>query len=187
MAVNAEPGESLLATLLRELTILVVEDHAAARDVMHLLLESLGARVSVAVDGREALDLLPQVRPDLVLTDLAMPRIGGRELLDRLRADPAHRDLPVVAVSGWPSSFESDMGAFDGRLDKPFDVQALATVLCRVLSRHHSIFFRQRRRLCHKCAQQQLHSRELRQRGARAVKRAAEARARARALLAGAA
>jgi CheY-like chemotaxis protein len=183
MARNVEPGERLLAALLRELTILVVEDHAGARDVTQLLLESLGARVAVAVDGRDALDLLPHVRPDLVLTDLAMPRIGGRELLDRLRADPAHRSLPVVAVSGLPASFESDKAAFDGQLDKPFDVQSLAAVLCQVICRHRPMFLRQQRRLCHEASQQRRHSRELRQLGARAVKRAEEARARGRALL----
>ena len=91
MVYISEPGGALFAALIRDLSILLVEDHVQAREVTQLLLEGLGARVVAAVDGRDALDRLPEAHPDLVLTDLAMPRLGGRELLDRLRADPLGR------------------------------------------------------------------------------------------------
>jgi CheY-like chemotaxis protein len=187
MARSSEPGGALFAALIRDLNVLVVEDHPEAREATQLLLESLGARVAVAVDGRDALDRLPRVRPDVVLTDLAMPRLGGRELLERLRADPVHRGLPVVAVSGWPLSFEAGGPGFDAHLEKPFDLASLAAVLSRVICRHRSVFGRQRRRLRHLAAQQRLHSQRLRQSGVRAVRLALEARARARALFATAA
>ena len=184
MARNVEPGFALLAALLRELTILVVEDDVAARDVTQLLLEELGARVVVAVDGRDALDRLPHVRPDLVLTDLAMPRVGGRELLDRLRADPAHRSLPVVAVSGGARSSEARAPAFDGHLDKPYDLRSLSAVLGRVICCHRSVFSGQCRRLRRRAALQRTLSQQLRGRSAKALKRAAQVGVTGRALLA---
>jgi CheY-like chemotaxis protein len=187
MAQFLDPGERLLAVLLRDLSVLVVEDHVEAREVMQLLLQSLGARVVVAVDGRDALDRLPDIHPDLVLTDLAMPRLGGRELLDRLRADPAHQGVPVVAVSGWPASFQGRGPAFDGHLDKPFDLQSLSAVLCRVICRHLPVFRRQRRRLRASAAWQRQQCRALRHASAMALKHAAAARARGRALFAPAA
>jgi CheY-like chemotaxis protein len=183
MAQISEPGGALFAVLIRDLTILVVEDHVEAREVLQQLLESLGARVVAAVDGRDALERLPEAHPDVVLTDLAMPRLGGRELLERLRADPVHGHLPVVAVSGWPASFGAGGPAFDGHLEKPFDLEALAAVLCRVICAHHRVFTRQRRRLRDAAVQHRRRCRSLRQNSATAVKQATEARARGRALL----
>jgi CheY-like chemotaxis protein len=184
MAHKLKPGDALLAALIRELTILVVEDHAEVRQVTQLLLEDLGARVVVAVDGRDAFNRLPRVNPDLVLTDLVLPRLGGRDLLDRLRSDPVHRTLPVIAMSGWPSSFEAGAAAFDGYLDKPFDLRSLATVLSGAICAHHVVFDRQRRRLCRWAEQQRAQSQWLRQSATSVVKQAAEARAKGRALFA---
>jgi CheY-like chemotaxis protein len=184
MARNVEPGFALLAALLCEFTILVVEDDAAARDATQLLLEELGALVVVAVDGRDALDRLPRVDPDLVLTDLAMPRLSGGELLARLRADPAHRSLPVIAVSAGPRPSKANAPVFDGHLDKPYDLRSLAGVLCRVICCHRRVFSCQRRRLCHLAAQQRRDAQRLRERGSRALKLAAAAQARGRSLFA---
>jgi CheY-like chemotaxis protein len=141
----------------------------------------------VAVDGRDALDRLHEATPDIVLTDLAMPRLGGRELLDRLRADPALQGVPVVAVSGWPASFEGRGPAFDGHLDKPFDLQSLSAVLRRVIRRHLPVFRRQHQRLRATAARQRQHCQTLRELSAMVVKEAAAARARGRALFATAA
>jgi CheY-like chemotaxis protein len=182
MAHISEPGGALFAVVVRDLAILLVEDHVQAREATQQLLESLGARVVPAVDGRDALDRLPEARPDLVLTDLAMPRLGGRELLDRLRADPVHRSLPVVAVSGWPASFEGNPPGFNAHLDKPFDLETLAAVLCRVICRDSLLFARQRRRLLDAAEEQRRHGQRLRQCSASVVRFAAEARARGRAL-----
>jgi CheY-like chemotaxis protein len=178
-----EPGGPLFAALIRDLTILLVEDHPQAREATQQLLEGMGARVIAAEDGRDALDRLSDARPDLVLTDLAMPRLSGRQLLDHLRADPVHRELPVVAVSGWPASFDGTPPAFDAHLDKPFDVESLVAVLCRVICRRRLVFRRQRRRLRDAAAWERRRGQSLRQSSARVVKQAAATRARGRALL----
>jgi CheY-like chemotaxis protein len=183
MTYISERGGTLFAALIRNLTVLLVEDHDQAREATQQLLESLGARVVVAVDGRDALDRLREAHPDLVLTDLAMPRLSGRELLERLRADPVQRSLPVIAVSGWPASFEGNRPAFDGHLDKPFDLESLVATLRRVICAHPAVFSRQIGRLCDAAAQQRQRGQRLRESSTHMVKRAAQARARARARL----
>ena len=176
------------AALIRDLSILLVEDHVQAREVTQLLLEGLGARVVAAVDGRDALDRLPEAHPDLVLTDLAMPRLGGRELLDRLRADPAHRSLPVVAVSGWPGVVRAGARPPSTRTSTSRSTwKSLAAVLCRVICAHRGTFARQRLRLRDSAVQQRRHCQGLRRTSAMALKQAAETRARGRALFAPAA
>jgi CheY-like chemotaxis protein len=128
------------------------------------------------------LDRLAVVSPDLVLTDLAMLSLGGRELLHRLRADPAYQSVPVVAVSGWPSSFGEGPSAFDGHLEKPFSVRSLADMLCQVICGHPQVLHRQSRRLRGRAAREREHGRLLRENSARVMRQAAEARARGQAL-----
>jgi PAS domain S-box-containing protein len=116
--------------------ILVVEDVADTSCAARLMLESLGARVSVAADGVEALASLASVAPAVVLCDLRMPRMDGFEFLRRLRADPAHRRLPVVAVSGLASQTyrrEVEEAGFEGFLSKPFDYDMLARTVAAVV------------------------------------------------------
>ena len=80
-------------------TILVVDDFATARLYHATLLRSLGHEVETASDGEAALEVLRRRRVDLVLLDLLMPRMGGAELLRRVRAMPGCETLPVVVVS----------------------------------------------------------------------------------------
>jgi len=79
--------------------ILVVEDSLTVRELERRLLEGLGYRVDVAVDGMEGWNALRLADYDLVLTDVDMPRMNGVELVRRIRADARLRALPVVIVS----------------------------------------------------------------------------------------
>jgi signal transduction histidine kinase/CheY-like chemotaxis protein len=78
---------------------LVVEDDPAARRVVVRALESAGFEVDEAANGREGLARIAAHRPDLVLLDLMMPVMHGFEFMERLRADAATRDLPVVVLT----------------------------------------------------------------------------------------
>ena len=80
-------------------TVLVVDDDPASRYALSRLLEPLGARVQEAVDGAEGLRLVRAALPSAVLLDLVMPDLGGLEVLEALRADPATRGLPVVVAT----------------------------------------------------------------------------------------
>ncbi|MDQ4061162.1 MAG: response regulator [Pseudomonadota bacterium] len=104
--------------------VLVVDDDPNNRDILDQELEFLGCRAVPAANGREALERLKTETFDLVLLDIMMPELDGFEVLRRLRADPAHRELPVVMVSAL-DDLDSvvrciSLGA-DDYLPKPFD------------------------------------------------------------------
>jgi chemotaxis protein histidine kinase CheA/ActR/RegA family two-component response regulator len=80
-------------------TVLVVDDSLSQRRALEQLLADAGFRVRAARDGIEAVELLPQVRPDLVLTDLEMPRMNGIELTAHIRNRAGHSRLPVIMVT----------------------------------------------------------------------------------------
>ena len=103
--------------------MLVVEDDVAVRFLMGVVLgEDLGARVVEAASGPDAVAAAAQAQPSLVILDLMLPGFDGVEVLRRLRADPATRDIPVVAMSaaaGGSQALAEGRAAF---LQKPFDL-----------------------------------------------------------------
>jgi len=120
------PGLSQAAGAPRP-AVLLADDNADMRDYVGRLLGERYAVTAVA-DGQAALDTIRRVRPDLVLSDVMMPGLGGFELLRAVRADPALRDLPVILLSaraGEEARAEGlDSGA-DDYLTKPFTAREL--------------------------------------------------------------
>jgi two-component system OmpR family response regulator len=109
--------------------VLVVEDEAEVAAVLCDALNDLGYAVALAVDGTEALRLVPLYRPDVVLLDLALPNMPGDIVLGQLPlADP---NLPVIIVTG-NADIELARGAFD-YVAKPFDLEILARILAAAL------------------------------------------------------
>ena len=87
--------------------ILLVEDDRFLRRACEASLRQRGFTVATAADGEEALRLVKDERPDLILLDLLMPKLSGIEVLRALRGDAATRDLRVLVLSN--SSREQDM------------------------------------------------------------------------------
>ena len=85
-------------------TILVVDDVEMFRNVVVHALKGAGHVALCAADGAAALAVLESTAVDLVLLDLAMPRMNGMEFLERLRADPRYKTLPVIVVSALSQS-----------------------------------------------------------------------------------
>jgi CheY-like chemotaxis protein len=115
--------------------ILVVEDQQMLRHVIREVLERLG-RVATARDGREAVRLVHELRPDVVVSDISMPGMDGLELLAALRADPATSMVPFVFLSGDLVALRSRL-ADDPRLaliPKPFEQAHLVAVVESFLS-----------------------------------------------------
>jgi CheY-like chemotaxis protein len=81
-------------------TLLIAEDTEDVREVLHRLFTRAGFTVHTAADGQAALDLARRHLPDVVLTDLDMPRLDGLQLCRAIRSDPALRDTPVAIISG---------------------------------------------------------------------------------------
>jgi len=110
----------------REGKVLIVDDNADMRAYLSNILRD-GWEIEAVADGVEALEAIDRGRPDLVLTDVMMPRMGGLELLSRIRANRDWRDLPVVIVSAraGEESIDGLVQGADDYLVKPFTVQEL--------------------------------------------------------------
>lgn len=117
--------------------ILIVDDDPSIATFARMVLGSKGYEVRTVTDGAEALAILRTFRPRLVLTDLQMPGMDGFTLLRRLKADPATRSIPVVAVTALVmKDGEQRMreAGFDGYVPKPIDARTLPGVVARLLA-----------------------------------------------------
>ena len=122
-----EAGGEGAATSTAGASVLVVDDNADLRAMLSRLL-SPRYEVRTAVDGEEALRLVSERAPDLVLTDVMMPRVDGLELLRELRADPATASLPVILLSaraGEEAAIGGLRAGADDYLVKPFSAREL--------------------------------------------------------------
>ena len=84
--------------------ILVVEDQPDNRQIMHDLLVNAGYEVIEAVTGNEALSVAEAERPDLIVMDIQLPKLDGLEATRRIKANPAIRHIPVIAVTSYAMS-----------------------------------------------------------------------------------
>ncbi|MEK7284721.1 MAG: response regulator, partial [Chloroflexota bacterium] len=108
--------------------VLVVDDVAANRELIEEQLADLGYDVRQAGDGVEALELIERSEPDLILLDIAMPRMDGLTLCARLKADPIRRLIPIVLVTALTDRDSRIWGleaGADDFLTKPFDAEEL--------------------------------------------------------------
>jgi CheY-like chemotaxis protein len=112
--------------------ILVVEDDAGIRDSLAELLELEGFGVTSARDGLEGLSRLRERRPDLILLDLFMPGLDGTQFVERLRADTANSDIPVVLMTGLGPECGRAPTRVQAVLPKPFELDELLAVVRRV-------------------------------------------------------
>jgi CheY-like chemotaxis protein len=110
--------------------ILVVDDSAALRENLQECLELEGYEVMVAKDGATALETLSSgPLPAVVLLDLVMPGMDGRELVTRIRANPRLAGVRIVMSSGHTAPRTREGVAFDAFLPKPFGVDELLAVV----------------------------------------------------------
>ena len=120
----------------RPYIVVVVDDEPDFCAVVSELLKSQNLVVHMAYGALEALSLIENVRPDLVLTDVMMPEVNGLELIRRLRADPVFGRVPTVVVSALVKREEQeaamDAGA-DAFIPKPFSVRQLRETIAHYL------------------------------------------------------
>lgn len=116
--------------------ILLVDDEAAITENLAAFLSRSGFWVATASDGEQALAALPETKPDLIVLDVLMPRLDGRETLRRLRR--AGNWLPVILLTQVGESAERAMALEEGAddyLNKPFDPHELIARMRSVLRR----------------------------------------------------
>lgn len=113
-------------------SILVVDDERGFRDVVTVILESQGYQVQQAHHANDALGLLDETTPDLILTDMMMPEMDGVGLIKRLRETPKWANIPVVVISAY-SEPEVQENAFaagaTGFISKPFSASELRSTV----------------------------------------------------------
>ena len=117
--------------------ILVVDDSATVRKFVSVSLNMQGYTVVVACDGMDALEKLPQMKFDLVITDLNMPNMDGFELIRVLRENPDYRDLPIVILTSLSDQANRDEGAKLGvgsYLVKPFSLEKVQYEVSKYIS-----------------------------------------------------
>ncbi|MET9496762.1 response regulator [Streptomyces sp. NPDC006552] len=120
--------------------VLVVDDNKVIRQLIRVNLELEGFEVVTAADGAECLDVVHQVRPDVVTLDVVMPRLDGMRTAAYLREDARTSGLPIVVVSA-SSQYEVESGleaGVDAFLAKPFEPNELVGVVRKLCAQGRS-------------------------------------------------
>jgi len=102
---------------------LVVDDSMLIRHTVCRFLEERGFAVESASNGQEALEVLNRISPDLIVTDMQMPRMGGSELITALKNKPETAKIPVVIVAGRASGFDATEKRADYAIYKDIDIE----------------------------------------------------------------
>lgn len=116
--------------------VLIVEDEYDSIQVMTRVLTHHGATVYVARNGRECLHILKDFTPSIILMDLDMPIMDGWEALAQIRANPATKHLPVVAITAYHSANVAEDAAqagFDGYFAKPVSILSIIPRLEQII------------------------------------------------------
>jgi len=102
---------------------LVVDDSMLIRYTVCRSLEERGFTVESATNGVEALQVLERVRPDLIVTDMQMPKMSGSELITALKKNPETVNIPIIIVAGRASGFDEKEKRADFAIYKDIDIQ----------------------------------------------------------------
>src|SRR5882724_11264440 len=117
--------------------ILVVDDNPANMKLVVYLLRSIGYAVKTAIDAGEVFAALPTFSARLILMDLQLPGMDGFEITRRLKADPATRDILIVAVTAYAMKGDQERAlaaGCDGYIAKPIDTRTLPDLLEKYLA-----------------------------------------------------
>jgi CheY-like chemotaxis protein len=115
-------------------TILIVDDESGVLEVLEYILSDLGYSVLSALNGRDALAQLKEIKPDLIMVDLMMPVMDGAALLKALRGDPAYCAIPVILTSALPEqTVREKCSGYEAFLRKPYKSEKLLEVISGLL------------------------------------------------------
>lgn len=107
--------------------ILIIEDEEILLDILKRKLSAMGYEVFVARDGFSGLEAIKEILPDLILLDIIMPKMGGFELMEKVRLDDSIKNIPIVIISNSGQPVELDkarkLGARDWLIKTDFNPQ----------------------------------------------------------------
>jgi two-component system cell cycle response regulator DivK len=116
--------------------ILIVDDNATNMKLVRILLATEGYDVRTAADAEEALNVLKEFYPRLILMDVQLPGIDGLELTRRLKSDPATRDITILGLTAYAMKGDKERiiaAGCDGYVPKPIDTRRLPELVARYL------------------------------------------------------
>ena len=119
-------------------SILIVDDNPVNLKLVRILLVGEGYDVRTAADAEEALQVLKESTPRLILMDVQLPGIDGLELTRRLKTDPATRDIKILGLTAYAMKGDEEKilaAGCDGYIAKPIDTRALPKVIGHYLER----------------------------------------------------
>ena len=118
-------------------TVVCIEDDPDIITLIELMLRSTGLEIIGAVGGREGLEKIRSIKPDLVLLDLMMPDLDGWQVYDEMRGDTEIQDIPVVVVTARSSIADKQQGfktfGVDNYITKPIVQQSLLRSVNRAM------------------------------------------------------
>jgi two-component system cell cycle response regulator DivK len=117
--------------------ILVVEDQPDNRQIIRDMLSPTDYEITEAEDGEQALEVIAKQRPDLILMDIQLPVIDGYTATRKIKADPALRSIPIIAVTSYALSGEETKAreaGCDDYVPKPFSPRQLLAKIRQYLS-----------------------------------------------------
>ncbi|MGA8695526.1 MAG: response regulator [Xanthobacteraceae bacterium] len=117
--------------------ILVVEDQADNRQIIRDMLSPTDYEITEAEDGAQALEAIAKQRPHLILMDIQLPVIDGYTATRKIKADPALRSIPIIAVTSYALSGEEKKAreaGCDDYVPKPFSPRQLLAKIRQYLS-----------------------------------------------------
>lgn len=128
VTVGAEPQKDL-----RRLRILVVDDNVDGAQSLATMLEFMGHETQTAYDGLEAVTLAEQLRPNIIIMDIGMPKLNGLEACRHIREQSWGKNICMVAQTGWgreDDQTRSREAGFDKHITKPADMSEIESILC---------------------------------------------------------
>jgi CheY-like chemotaxis protein len=129
---QAESGKDEPAAPKSSLRILIVDDNRDNADSLVMLLRIIGNDTRTAYDGQQGVDVAEEFRPDVMLLDIALPKLNGYEACRGIREQPWGKNIVLIAVTGWGQVEDrrlSHEAGFDYHMVKPVDPQELMKFL----------------------------------------------------------
>jgi two-component system, cell cycle response regulator DivK len=122
--------------------VLIVDDNATNLKLVAYLMKANGYTVDTALDAESAIEAIRNHHPDVILMDIQLPGIDGLELTRRLKADPATRDIVIVAVTAYAmkgDQAKAQAAGCDDYITKPIDTRTLPETIARHLARREQV------------------------------------------------
>lgn len=140
---NSHLDEDREFQILNGLCIVVVDDNADSLELVSIILEGYGARVSVAQSASEALDAIARTQPNILISDIAMPEIDGYELIRQIRIQESRQGgfLPAIALTAYARDEERLLAlnaGFQMHVSKPIEPIELVAVVAQFARTHNS-------------------------------------------------